>query len=211
MLEQYPFSTIDCTQEFSGIMFLLTSPTKWTSIEEVFIAAVTGVASHLFVFIHGEHHMRAPMIFRLYIALFSTLLYVEVVVKNEEVSDGAKEAVKIFTVYILSLLTSIAIYRKFFHRLRHFPGPSMASITKLWQTTKTLDSQNHILLDNLYEKYGDFVRTGKILKLSAQAACCLIRSKVPLRSQCLHLKSSGRSTVLPISATKQSGTIFFYH
>ena len=192
-------------------MFLLTSPAKWTSTEQVFIAAVTGVASHVFVFIHGEHHMRAPMIFRLYIALFSTLLYVETVVKSQEVSDGAKEAVKIFTVYILSLLTSIAVYRKFFHRLRHFPGPSMAGISKLWQTAKTLDSQNHILLDNLYEKYGDFVRTGKILELSAQAACCLIRLQVPLRSQCLHPKSSGRSTALPISAIRQSGTISFYH
>lgn len=175
------------------------------------MAAATGVASHLFLFIHGEHHMRAPMIFRLYIALFSTLLYVEIVFKSQEVSDGAKEAVKIFTVYILSLFASIAIYRKFFHRLRHFPGPSVASITKLWQTSKTLDSQNHILLDNLYEKYGDFVRTGKMLDFSAEAAYCLTRSKVPLRSQYLHPKSNGRSTALQISVKKQSGMIFFYH
>ena len=147
-------------------MLLLTPPTEWTPVEAISIAAASGVASHLCFFIYGEHHMRAPMILRLYIVLFSMLLYTETVVKHQEISLGARKAVEVFTAYILSLLTSIAIYRKFFHRLRHFPGPFMASITKLWQTTRTLDSQNHILLDGLYERYGDFVRTGMTSELS---------------------------------------------
>ncbi|KAL9122404.1 MAG: hypothetical protein Q9187_001041 [Circinaria calcarea] len=70
------------------------------------------------------------------------------------------ETLSVFAAYALSLLTSIVIYRKGFHRLRKFPGPFMAGVTKLWHTANTLDSQNHILLDGLHEKYGDFVRTG---------------------------------------------------
>ncbi|KAL9133026.1 MAG: hypothetical protein Q9175_005796 [Cornicularia normoerica] len=104
--------------------------------------------------------MKAPMIFRIYIALFMILLYVEIVVRDQAVSLGTIEAVEVSIAYVLSLLTSVTVYRKFFHRLRDFPGPFMASVTKLWQTMKTLDSQNHILLDDLYKRYGDFVRTG---------------------------------------------------
>lgn len=142
-------------------MLFFTSPTKWTLVEEVSMAAAGGIASHLCFFIYGEHHMKAPILFRLYIVLFSALLYAEIAVKNQNAYLGTKEAFEIFAAYTLSLLTSIFVYRKLFHRLSHFPGPFMASVTKLWQTTKTLDSQNHILLDSLHKKYGDFVRTGK--------------------------------------------------
>jgi len=145
----------------STIMLLLPSPTTWTPVEEAAIAAISGVPSHLCFFIYGEHHMQAPILFRLYIVLFLILLYVEITVKEQDIFPGIKEAFKVFSTYVLSLLTSILIYRKFFHRLRRFPGPVMAGVTKLWQTAKTLDSQNHILLDSLYEKYGDFVRTGE--------------------------------------------------
>ena len=109
--------------------------------------------------------MKAPLIFRLYVVLFAALIYVEIAVKHQNVFPGSKQAFEVFAVYTLSLLTSIFIYRRYCHRLRHFPGPFMASVTKLWQTTNTLDSQNHILLDGLHKQYGDFVRTGKELPL----------------------------------------------
>jgi hypothetical protein len=158
-------------------MLFFTSPTEWIPVKEVSIAAASGVTSHLCFFIYGEHHMKAPILFRLYIVLFSVLLYAETAIKNQDAFLGGKEAFKISAAYTLSLLISIVIYRKFFHRLRHFPGPFMASVTKLWQTTKTLDSQNHILLDNLYRKYGDFVRTGKNSGISSDDICILTREQ----------------------------------
>ena len=142
-------------------MLLTASPMKWTPVEEIFMGVVSGIVSHLCFFIHGEHHMRAPTLFRFYIVLFLAFLYLEISIRNHDILLGIKEAIEIFVAYTLSLLTSIVVYRKYFHRLRHFPGPFMAGITKLWQTTKTLDSQNHLLLDRLYEQYGDFVRTGE--------------------------------------------------
>lgn len=157
-------------------MMSLILSIKWTSVEKASMAGVSGVASHLCFFIYGEHHMKAPMIFRIYIALFMILLYVEIVVRDQAVSLGTIEAVEVSIAYVLSLLTSVTVYRKFFHRLRDFPGPFMASVTKLWQTMKTLDSQNHILLDDLYKRYGDFVRTGESSELISKGGCILIRS-----------------------------------
>lgn len=176
------------------------------------MAAASGVASHLCFFIHGEHHMKAPLLLRLYTLLFSVLLYAKISVTSQDSLLGAKETFEIFAVYTLSLLTSIVIYRKRFHRLRHFPGPFMASATKLWQTTKTLDSQNHLLLDDLHKKYGDFIRTGKQRKPTSIPLCLLTRrqtSKVRLRLRSLPPRSNGRSMAPVISATKPSGTISF--
>ena len=147
-------------------MVLITSLVNCSPLVEIFIAAAGGFASHLCFFIYGEHHMKAPLIFRLHVVLFAALVYVEIVLKHQNVFPGTKQACEVFAVYTLSLLTSIFIYRRYCHRLRHFPGPFMASVTKLWQTTKTLDSQNHILLDGLHKRFGDFVRTGKELPLS---------------------------------------------
>ena len=147
-------------------MVLITSLANCSPLVEISIAAAGGLASHLCFFIYGEHHMKAPLMFRLHVVLFAALVYVEIVTKHQDVFPGTKQACEVFAVYTLSLLTSIFIYRRYCHRLRHFPGPFMASITKLWQTKKTLDSQNHILLDGLHKKYGDFVRTGKEFPLS---------------------------------------------
>lgn len=65
--------------------------------------------------------------------------------------------------YLPGLLFSIIIYRFFFHQLTQtaFPGPWYARITKLWHVWAYRDSRNHVVLDGLQKKYGDFVRTGK--------------------------------------------------
>ncbi|KAJ5931968.1 hypothetical protein N7516_006457 [Penicillium verrucosum] len=47
-----------------------------------------------------------------------------------------------------------------FHRLKHFPGPKLAAVTKLWHVWKCRDSRGHLVLQEWYEKYGEFVRTG---------------------------------------------------
>lgn len=142
-------------------MLMSTSPSNWTLLEKVFVAAASGITSHLCFYKHGEHHMKTPILFRLYVILFFMLLYGEITVKDQDALRGTTEALSIAAAYNFSLLTSIVVYRKVFHRLRSFPGPFMASVTKLWQTANTLNSQNHLLLDDLHKKYGDFVRTGK--------------------------------------------------
>lgn len=63
---------------------------------------------------------------------------------------------------LAALGLSAIIYRLFFHRLRRFPGPSGAKISRFW-TVRLVKSSNfkyHVELEKLHRKYGDFVRTG---------------------------------------------------
>lgn len=63
--------------------------------------------------------------------------------------------------YLKPLFGSIAIYRLFFHRLRYFPGPRLAVVSKLWHVWQCRDSHNHLVLERLHREYKSFVRIGK--------------------------------------------------
>jgi hypothetical protein len=71
----------------------------------------------------------------------------------------------------IGLFLSIGIYRLFFHRLRHFPGPIGAKLSRLYATLlASRNIQYYKEVENLHRQYGDFVRTGKYhwhIKLSA--------------------------------------------
>lgn len=112
------------------------------------IGAALGLAIHQGLFIHGEWHVEAPQIVAyhlVYIAALSLML---------------TDAHWIVTGYLLAMFSSIVIYRIFFHRLKNFPGPLWARITKLWHAWKARHRQNYLLLTKLHHEYGDFVRTG---------------------------------------------------
>ncbi|KAL9593682.1 MAG: hypothetical protein Q9219_007437 [cf. Caloplaca sp. 3 TL-2023] len=72
------------------------------------------------------------------------------------------EAVLVFGVYLTTLLTSIVVYRVYFHRLSRegFAGPPLARITEIWHAWACRDSKNFLVLDDVAREYGDFVRTG---------------------------------------------------
>ena len=138
---------------------------------EVGGAATLGVASHLWFFIHGEHHMKTPLLARAYLLLFSILLFVHAQTNDQGAFSGALTASLVFTSYVVSLLTSIGIYRLRYHRLRGFPGPLVAGLSKLWHVAHVLDSRNHVFLEQLYEQYGEFVRTGRFGKGVSKLKC----------------------------------------
>ncbi|KAE8380954.1 hypothetical protein BDV26DRAFT_289857 [Aspergillus bertholletiae] len=61
----------------------------------------------------------------------------------------------------LGLVTNIILYRAFFHRLRQFPGPWMARLSRLYIMQQGVKrTQYHLDLEEMHRKYGDFVRTG---------------------------------------------------
>lgn len=65
------------------------------------------------------------------------------------------------TCLTLGFLTSMLLYRGLFHRLRKFPGPVAARLTKFYAVWKSsLARQYHLELGILQAKYGDVVRTG---------------------------------------------------
>jgi hypothetical protein len=64
-------------------------------------------------------------------------------------------------VYLASLLGSIVAYRLSpFHPLARFPGPVLARVTRFWALVQFTKKKQHILSHELFEKYGDVVRSG---------------------------------------------------
>ena len=129
------------------------------------IAAATGFAAHKFYFIHGEHHLESPLLFRLSLLALVIGIFVGPGVKLWNVQHGISS----LFFFTASLLSSIVIYRLIFHPLRSFKGPLMLRISKLWHVSEVLNSQNFYYLDTLYQQYGDIVRTGKLPDAKGQS------------------------------------------
>lgn len=63
--------------------------------------------------------------------------------------------------FYVALFCSIAAYRLFFHRLRRFPGPVGAKVSRFYAASiASKKIQYYKEVDKLHQKYGDFVRTG---------------------------------------------------
>jgi hypothetical protein len=67
--------------------------------------------------------------------------------------------------FLAGLGTGTVVYRLLCHRLRHFPGPLGAKISRfhtVWVTKRT-GLRYHLELERLHAEFGDFVRTGSSL------------------------------------------------
>lgn len=63
--------------------------------------------------------------------------------------------------FAYGLLGSVLAYRVFFHRLRRFPGPLGARLSRFYALRHAArNRQMHLVLERLHEEYGDFVRVG---------------------------------------------------
>jgi hypothetical protein len=122
-----------------------------------------GLASHLGYFIRGEHHLRA---FEYFIGALTSpalaclgLLYYQTPVKEALTFTSV-----FFSTYYLGLFSSIFVYRAVFHRLRSFPGPFAAGVTKFWHVNKVVRKlDNYKFLDRIHNEYGEYVRLGRIV------------------------------------------------
>ncbi|KAK5630392.1 hypothetical protein RRF57_006107 [Xylaria bambusicola] len=133
---------------------------SWAAFIHVPLGPVLlGVLSHVTVFIRGEWHMRVPVLITTYSCLITALLWIEY-----SISGSSKASItivgRITGLYATGLLGSIIIYRRYLHRLRDFPGPSLAATSKLWHVWKSADGKNHLLLERLFNRYGPIIRTG---------------------------------------------------
>lgn len=132
------------------------------------LAVAAGLAAHLAVFIRGEWHMWAP-----HIVMFHSLLVAAaylLLAQQEVALSAARLVLEAFAAYSCGLFGSMTVYRVMFHSLRSFPGPRMASMSKLWHVYQNLNSRNYELLDKVYRDYGEFVRIGIVS--SPEHSCC---------------------------------------
>ncbi|KAI1406792.1 cytochrome P450 [Hypoxylon sp. FL1857] len=126
------------------------------------IGLLTGLFAHHRVFIYGEWHKSAPGIAIFHALLVAFILISMCCARSNETTQALLAIQTISGGYFAALMTSIILYRVLFHRLTRqgFKGPWYARITKLWHLWAVRDAKNHLLLADLHQKYGDFVRTG---------------------------------------------------
>lgn len=122
-----------------------------------------GVGTHLGVFIRGEWHLRTAHALAIPLLLFCFGLFFWTAWFSTPVPQYTTMAGLLFPPYISGLYGSLLVYRLFFHRLRGFPGPRLAALSKFWHVYRCRHSRNHLVLDGLHKKYGTFVRSGKLL------------------------------------------------
>lgn len=148
------------------------------------LGGVAAVGLHYGLFIHQEWHLHSPMIFTTHLLAF--ILYTTFLIKVEgcDIASSILSAVLVSCAYLTTLATSIVVYRLYFHRLSRagFPGPLLARTTKIWHAWACRDSRNFLVLDELARQYGDFVRTGAVLRsvrnqARSQSKLMLSRSK----------------------------------
>lgn len=123
-------------------------------------AGISGFLAHQLVFLHGEWHLQAPTVVTVHLFAIGLVICWESYWTDSLVAVSSKVLVTVGC-YLLPLYTSIVVYRVWFHRLRHFPGPRLAAVSKLWHVWQCRDSRNHLVLESLRQEYGPFVRTGE--------------------------------------------------
>ena len=131
---------------------------------KIYCAIGAGAISYLGVFSRREWDDKAPVLFKGIVLTFLSLFaanWAHVSFLEEAWSITSAMAIA----YGFTIALIMSIYRLFFHRLRGFPGPLLARVSKLWHVSQVLDSKNHQFLLRMQQSYGDFVRTG----LSAQS------------------------------------------
>jgi hypothetical protein len=61
---------------------------------------------------------------------------------------------------LLLSITSIALYRLFFHPLSRVPGPKLAAVSNIWHAYHARNGYMFDLGCTLHQKYGEVVRVG---------------------------------------------------
>jgi cytochrome P450 len=125
-------------------------------------SALLGVISHLTYFIHGEHHSEAPAIALLGVVTPVSIFATFLILAEAAPVQAAWSTAVVCGSYVSALWASMIIYRVFFHRLRNFPGPPLAKVSKLYHLVQLVQnkSHNHYLVTEWHQQYGPFVRTG---------------------------------------------------
>jgi hypothetical protein len=131
-------------------------------LSHLLLATLLGVLVHHGVFIRGEWHLRAPAVIVVHMVIAALYWGAETWRHPERMYGALGTMTGLLSCYMIGMFSSMTVYRLFFHRLGHFPGPRLAAVTKLWHVFQCRDSRNHLVLESLRKQYGDFVRTGEL-------------------------------------------------
>ncbi|KAL4939655.1 hypothetical protein BDV06DRAFT_214127 [Aspergillus oleicola] len=127
------------------------------------VGAVTGIATHVHVFRHGEWDLNAPSILKVYaiLGIAAAALDSYYVRGLLDFPLPQERALDLLVAHVAGIYTSMLIYRAFLHRLNKFPGPFAARLSTFYATY--LSARNFRLYDEterLHKEHGDYVRLG---------------------------------------------------
>jgi hypothetical protein len=130
---------------------------KFNVLAAIFLS---GIGFHQACFVRGEWHIQSAAVFGFYLLLLAMVAATVHHVRSMTLMSSLSTGFLFLSWHLAGLWSAMLVYRGMFHPLRRFPGPNGAKYSKFWHVWQCLDSRNHLVLDGLRTKYGDFVRTG---------------------------------------------------
>lgn len=126
------------------------------------LASISGIATHVLFYRHGEWDIKAPQL----VISYLVLLLVAIVLERMELygpDAGVPHhwAVKVVGHHVLGIYGSMLFYRAFLHRLSQFPGPVLARLSNFYVSALSA-RKLHLYeeVEKLHKQYGDYVRLG---------------------------------------------------
>ena len=137
------------------------------------IAASVGAISHILYFVRGEHHQHTLLFLQIIFYGFLPLSFTFALLLQIHYAQAMQLGGMLIGSYLTGLWLSMLIYRSLFHRLKSFPGPRLATLSKFYQLFSGLRLDAFRRSHEAHQKYGNFVRTGRlILDLKFWFVCC---------------------------------------
>lgn len=124
------------------------------------VAAAVGLLSHWTYFIRGHRSMDVVNIVTFHLLTLGLLLLKTT--SSQGFYDGLLSFFAISGSYFAALYASIGVYRILLHPLRRFPGPFQVKVSKLYIAWISRNWKLHEYYLDMHQKYGDFVRVGKL-------------------------------------------------
>ncbi|KAK8192010.1 putative cytochrome P450 [Phyllosticta capitalensis] len=143
------------------------------------VGAFAGHLSHVLVQPY-EIDLRLWHVLGAFVAASAAIFYANVALLSSTPQEALRDLAVGIASYLASLTVSIVAYRAWFHRLRKFPGPFAARISNWWIVARIARTQQmQFELQNLHQKYGDYVRTGPRDLSIADASALPVVSTLP--------------------------------
>ncbi|KAH9908408.1 cytochrome P450 [Xylariomycetidae sp. FL2044] len=108
-----------------------------------------------------------------YIVAVTALLVSDIVQGDTGIFAALVRRTEAVVFFNTGLAGSILVYRAFFHRLRRFPGPFLAELSRFCaMSTAAKNLQANVEAQRLHAEYGDFVRVGRLLEARNERSSC---------------------------------------
>lgn len=132
-----------------------------TNTQLVASAAVLGAILHLTILLPYEVESFMYRLLGGLLASWAGYFFFQIVL-GFSVLSSASRVLLVSSAFNVGIFVSIGIYRLFFHRLRRFPGPIPARLTKFFSASLAAKTvQYHKDVARMHDEYGDFIRTGE--------------------------------------------------